>query len=172
MSHLLFLTNRLKAQASRDWLTNSQKKVLFELKKNWRFPGKLNLCGPPGCGKTFLGWTFCRQTNETDFFSHAQGFSATSKQTKNIVLDNIPSEENAFRRLLAVLQLRQVRRALLISTRPIPLNLPKLILPAPTTEDIAKIFDNFSYLALETLSDNPVNTPTKANLWDIIYSIL
>jgi len=53
MSKLLYLTNRLKTQATLNMFSPSQQIAYNAIEKSWRFPERVNLCGTQGCGKTF-----------------------------------------------------------------------------------------------------------------------
>ena len=167
MSKLLHLTNRLKAQASPEMLTPSQSVALVDLEKRWQFPDRVNLCGPAGAGKTFLGWVLTRQY-EARFFASPHALKQEQElYPRQIIVDNAPSEEKNLRHLLAELQLRQVRNAVLISQNPNNLGLPIVTLPSPTQKDIAKIYENLNRLHFHSLE-----SLDKENFWNIIYSVL
>ncbi len=55
VNRMLSLVNRIKAEASRGFLTSNQLAALEEIERLWRFPERVNLWGPPGCGKRVLG---------------------------------------------------------------------------------------------------------------------
>lgn len=183
MSRLLQLINRLKAEAAETMLTPSQRLVLTELEKRWQFPDRLNLCGPPGSGKTFLGWVMARQS-QASFYASPRAFEqAQPPYPAGIIIDNAPSEEKEVRRLLSKLQLHQVRRTLFITSSPIRLGWPIMELPLPTAEDIAVICENCSRLQFHpsvSLSKEPHSISSTLNendkdatsYWHIIYSVL
>jgi hypothetical protein len=184
VSKLLFLTNRLKAEASERMLTPSQRLALAELEKRWQFPDRLNLCGPPGSGKTFLGWVMARHLQQTSFYASPRVFEqAQPPYPTDIVIDNAPSEEKEVRRLLSKLQLYQVHRTLLITSSPIRLGWPVIELFLPTAADIAVIHENCSRLQFHPSPSSPNETHSvssapnendkeTANYWHIIYSVL
>jgi hypothetical protein len=167
MSKLLHLINRLKAQANPDMLTASQYQAFIQLNKQWHFPDKINLCGPQGSGKTFLGWVIARYYS-ANFYASPQTFEQDLPlYTPDIIIDNAPTEEKQTRRMLSEMQLRQVRRALLITNRPITLGFQVISLSLPTEADIVKVYANLNLLQFQTLQ--PVNDN---NFWNIIYSAL
>lgn len=184
MSRLLQLINRLKAQATETMLTPSQRLVLIELEKRWQFPDRLNLWGPPGSGKTFLGWVTARHLPQASFYASPRAFEqAQPPYSTGIIIDNAPSEEKEVRRLLSKLQLHQVRQTLLITSNPIRLGWPVIELTLPTTADIAVIHENCSRLQFHPSSSLPKkphsgssipseNDKEAANYWHIIYSVL
>ncbi len=167
MSKLLQLTNRLKAQASWNILTPGQRTILTELEKRWRFPDRINLCGPQGSGKTFLAWVMARQHEAHFYASPGMLDRDEPPYPTQIIIDNAPSEEKKLRRLLAELQLRQVCKVLLITRSAIRLGLPVITLPPPAEADITAIYENCSKLQFYCLG--PIK---KGNFWNVIHSLL
>ena len=117
MSRLLSLLNRLKAEAREELLTGSQLAALSSLEKMWVFPERVNLWGPPGSGKTFLGWVIVKRTSPVVLYTSPQVFMQNMIVDHNAlyVIDNASSELNSLRRLLAELQLRNIRASLIIT---------------------------------------------------------
>jgi hypothetical protein len=173
MSRLLHLINRLKAQASWTMLTASQQRAFDELEKRWIFPDRLNLCGSPGSGKTFLGWVLSRQYQAHFYSSPKTLYRDQPSYPLNIIVDNAPSEEKKLRHLLSELQLRQVRRVLFITQKPIRLGLPIIELSTPTPADITTVYENCGKIQFYS-SDPLANKSDKetVNFWNIIYSVL
>ncbi len=171
MSRLLDLINRLKAQASWTMLTASQQITFAELEKRWQFPDRLNLCGPQGSGKTFVGWAMARQ-HQVHFYASPRLLEHDQPPyPTDIIIDNAPSEEKNLRRLLAELQLRQVHKVLFITSNPIHLGLPVSTLALPTKTDIATVYENCSRLQFYPSSLSK-GDEEKINFWDVIYSVL
>lgn len=180
MSVLLHLLNRLKAQASWNMLTPSQRAAFSEFEKYWQFPERINLCGPPGSGKTFLGWVIGRQYGTSSYASPGALERDQSQFLAQVIIDNAPSEDKKLRRLLAELQLRQVRNLLLITQSPIHLGLPVIALPNPTEADIATAFENCNRLQLftsqfpnnDSFPQSPDRLKAGDSLWKVIHSVL
>ncbi len=162
-SRMLILLNRLKAEARPDWLTDSQNAALAKIERLWRFPERANLYGPPGSGKTLLGWTVARALGAS-FYSSPRVYYAQSPQGQaRVVIDNAPDDVLALRRLLAELQLNDTRSALVITSQLNRLGLPTVTLPAPTRQDVDVVYRNLSLLDFYAL--NPTHV---ANLWVVI----
>lgn len=171
MSRLLHLINRLKAQASWTMLTASQRSAFDELENRWIFPDRLNLYGPHGSGKTFLGWVLSRQHQAHFYSSPKTLYRDQPPYPINIIVDNAPSEEKNLRQLLSELQLRQARRVLLITQKPVRLGLPIIELPTPTPADIATVYESCG--KLQFYPSNPLTDNNEiVNFWNIIYSVL
>jgi hypothetical protein len=168
MSQLLALQNRLKIQARADRLTNPQRRIYDAIVAAWRYPGRLNLYGAPGAGKTFLGWCLAYE-QDVQFIAGPELLAGMDLPTLSqpLIVDNVAVDAYALRHLLATLDLAQIRTALLISRSPNPDLLPGLELPASTATDIAIVRRNLS-----DVEHYPVTTTESANLWNIIHSTL
>jgi hypothetical protein len=164
---MLSLLNRIKAEASRDLLTSNQLTAFREIERLWRFPERVDLCGPPGSGKTMVGWVIGRSLHATVYPSPGAFRERSQYGEHRVIVDNVPYEQHALRTVLAEMQLKNVRTALLITTQPNRLGLPTVALPMPTTEDIDVLYRNFSLMEHYALS--PLR---EGNLWAIIHSVL
>jgi hypothetical protein len=167
MSRMLALLNRIKAQASRDFLTGGQLAALEEIERLWRFPERVNLWGPPGCGKTMVGWIVGRSLN-ANFYPSPRAFRERSQHSEGrVVVDNTSYDQMALRAMLAEMQLQNIRTALLITRQPNRLGLPTVALRLPTTEDIDVLYRNLSLIEYYALS--PLR---HGGFWNVIHSVL
>ncbi|GAB4528656.1 MAG: hypothetical protein Kow0063_05000 [Anaerolineae bacterium] len=167
MSRMLCLLNRIKAEARRDLLTGNQLIAFEEIKRLWQFPERVNLWGPPGSGKTMVGWVVGRSLHAT-IYSSPDTFRERSQYGEaRVIVDNVPYDQHALRTVLAEMQLKNIRTALLITIQPNRLGLPTVALRPPTTEDIDVLYRNLSLMEHYALS--PLR---EGNFWDIIYSVL
>ena len=167
MSRLLQLLNQLKAEARADALTDGQRAAMVEIHRHWSLPERVNLVGPTGAGKTFLGWALARSLDAAFMASPQALLKVATAPAFPLIVDNSPSDTLELRRLVAKLQLRGVRSALLITSDENRLGLPIVSLGLPTLQDIHVVYHNLSlleYYALEPL--------TEGNLWQVVYSIL
>lgn len=165
MSRLLHLLNQLKAEARADLLTDGQRIAATEIRRHWQLPERINLVGSTGSGKTFLGWAFARSYNGRFLASRQALLRIEVDPAVPLVVDNTPSDTLELRRLIAELQLREVRSALLITRDENRLGLPIVRLGLPTLQDIQIVYHNLSLLEHYALS--PLTT---GNLWQVIYS--
>ena len=164
---MLALLDRIKAQASRDFLTASQLAALEEIERLWRFPERVNLSGPPGCGKTMVGWVVGRSLNASVYPSPRAFRERSQHSERRVVVDNVSYDQTALRAVLAEMQLKNTRTALLITRQPNRLGLPTVALPSPTTEDIDVLYRNLSLMEHYALS--PLRY---GSFWNVIHSVL
>lgn len=167
MSRMLSLLNRIKAEASRNFLTCNQLTAFEEIERLWRFPERVNLWGPPGSGKTMVGWVVGRSLHATAYPSPDTFRERSQYGEARVIVDNVPYDQHALRTVLAEIQLKNIRKALLITTQPNRLGLPTVALPPPTSEDIDVLYRNLSLMEHYALS--PLR---EGNLWAIIHSVL
>lgn len=169
MSQLLILLNRLKAEARLERLTDSQRVAWNDIRQRLRFPERINLYGAAGAGKTFLAWALAHERNAAFFTSPTalarSGF--INEPSRLIIVDNGVSEAGAFRRLLAELQMRNGRSALIITRHPNQIGLPLTHLPPPIPQDITIVYHNLGLLEHYALPPH-----AEGNLWQIIHSTL
>jgi hypothetical protein len=167
VSRMLALLNRIKAEASRNFLTGSQLTALEEIERLWRFPERVNLWGPPGCGKTMVGWVV-GQSLIASAYPSPRAFRERSQHSEHrVVVDNVSYDQTALRAMLAEMQLKNIRTALLITRQPNRLGLPTVALPVPTTEDIDVLYRNLSLMEHYALS--PLR---HGSFWNVIHSVL
>jgi len=166
MSRLLMLQNQLKIRARADKLADHQLRVFHDIAARRQYPQKLNLFGPAGAGKTFLGWALAYELDAA-FCAAPELLEPPPAAGTFVIVDNVDVEAYPFRRLLAALELYNVRSALLISRAPNPGLLPALRLPAPEADDLTVVLHNLSELEFYAL-----NSPESTNLWAIIRATL
>lgn len=167
MSRMLSLLNRIKAEASRDFLTGGQLAALEEIERLWRFPERVNLWGPPGSGKTMVGWVVGRSLRATVYPSPRVFRERSQYGDNRVIVDNVPYDQHSLRAVLAEMQIKNVRTALLITEQPNRLGLPVVALPLPTPEDIDVLYRNLSLMEHYALS--PLR---EGNFWVVIHSVL
>lgn len=169
MSRLLSLLNRLKSEAGQELLTSSQLAALEALEKAWDFPERINLWGSAGSGKTFLGWVVAARTSPSAHHASPDAFINSDWAANDAlhIIDNASSDPNSLRRLIAEMQLRNIRTSLIISTTANTIGLPTVHLPAPTVRDITAV-----YRTLNKLDQYALTPRQDGNLWQIIYSVL
>jgi hypothetical protein len=108
------LNDRIRDHLSPEWLTPSQQAVWAELR---RFDGPphrvVNVFGPPGSGKSFLGWLMRREGYAT------YGYWANPPRPihPRLALDNAATDHAAARDARPLVDQYQVRQVILLSRR-------------------------------------------------------
>lgn len=169
MSQLLAIHNHLKAQAGINRLAGHQRRAYETIVTQWRFPERLNLCGPAGSGKTYLGWVVAELQGARHLADPEQLAKAlvTAEPGEAVVIDNASSDPDILRQFLATLSLYSIRRALIITHSANANILPTVALDAPAAEDLEQVSHNLQDAGYygRTLTQH-------TNLWSIIRSTL
>ena len=88
------LNDRIRDRLSVDWLTTSQKNVWEAIR---RFDGPphrvIDIFGPEGCGKTFMGWLMERE----QYATYALWAQKPAPVLPRLIFDNAPSHRAAER---------------------------------------------------------------------------
>jgi hypothetical protein len=169
MSQLLSIHNHLKAQAGANRLAGHQRRAYETIVSQWRFPARLNLCGPGGSGKTYLGWVVAELQGARYLADPEQlGESLVAVQPgQAVVIDNANSDPYVLRQLLATLGLYNIRRTLIITRTPNANVLPSVILDAPAAEDLEQVRRNLKDAGYHSRA-----LTQHTNLWRIVHSTL
>lgn len=113
-------------------LSPEQKNVLdtIESYKNSR-TRLVNVHGPSGAGKTFLGWTLAC---DYDTWSYRPWVPTSPVEATNIVIDNVAPQRVASRRVRELVNFDDVGLAVALSIEPVPEIHDSIRLPANTNE--------------------------------------
>jgi len=167
MSRLLKLLNNLKTQANVAWLTDAQRDAFASLEQELRFPEKINLYGPGGCGKTFLAWAVSRALS-IPYYPSPQAFEARSQRPQpQAIVDNVSVGERAARQLLAISQSKGTHTLVFITHQPNSLRMYAIGLPPPSPADFDVVYRNLSLLEYYALP--PVR---HGDLWQAVHAVL
>jgi hypothetical protein len=167
MSRLLILQNRLKVRARFDRLADHQARAFEGIVDHWRYPAIVNLYGPAGAGKTFLGWALAHDRDAIHCAAPELFDPVALSPGRPLIVDNVDPDDRPLRRLLAVVQLTGPRPALFISRRPTPGLLPVVALASPDPGDVTTVLHNLSELEHYCLQE-----PTTPDLWAVIHATL
>jgi hypothetical protein len=87
MSALLELLNEIRRTAELSWLTPSQREAFDALASRGRSLSPAVLLGPPGSGKTLIGWLLRRHLS-FGHVGHPESIPLSTEGTRGIVIDN------------------------------------------------------------------------------------
>ena len=76
--------NLIKERADDTWLTHSQRDVYDQILSRWQAADFVNLCGPPGAGKSFIA----RLLAKAHGYSYAHDLADAPPSSANVVLDD------------------------------------------------------------------------------------
>lgn len=166
MSTWLDLLNDIKQQRSADLLTPAQAQGYQQLCQRLTMPDWLNLCGPPGSGKTFLAWQVARAVGATYLPLPAQ-LDALDHPSPVLIVDNAPHQEHKLRNLLARCDLLNIPTVLLITRPRAMLPMPTVELSPPTQDDIMRVGAFVSRLGYFFQAGQ---LPPQPNFWDVLLA--
>lgn len=87
----------------------------MSLRKTLRIPGVVNLFGPVGVGKTFLGWSLADEIGYV-YLPHIDYLADLQKQEINgLIVDNCASDRESHRDILKQISFQKIRHAVLIT---------------------------------------------------------
>lgn len=118
MSLYVEWVNQIKLRADYDWLTKSQRKAFDNIVGRWPAEVFVCLCGPPGCGKSFIA----RLLVKTQGYLYANYLKDVADGPHQVVIDG--EEYNRLMRPLA--QLLQLKRVVILMRRPPQDPMPKV----------------------------------------------
>lgn len=164
MSRYLELHNFIKTHAALGWMTPSQRQALEAIQNLLRSYRVINLYGPRGCGKTFLGW-MCHRESIGIYLPHSSLLQrhASSLSPSCLIIDNAQSNRAAFRNILKEVQIFSVPNLIVISRNPIREEIPAIELHC-TEHDYKRAIHNLS------LDNHQQEVGSQMNLWHIFDS--
>lgn len=123
--------NVIKERATSAWLTAGQRAAYEQLTTRWQGHEFVALCGPPGCGKTFIARLLATEHG----YHYAQEWVAVPHGTAKVVLDG--PEYTRAARLEAIS--REVRRVVIAQER-LPREPAMAVVTIALTEQDARQF--------------------------------
>ena len=141
MSALLELLNEVRRSARVEWLTPAQREAYDALMARARAYSPAVLVGPPGSGKTLIGW-LVRQRLGFGHVAHPLRLPVAEGTARGIVIDNADLAQIGARALLGRAELRGWATAVMLARTINPEGLPVVRLPAPSAVEIAGCLAN------------------------------
>ena len=118
MSLYIEWLNQIKLKADYDWLTENQGRAFNDIVERWPAEVFLCLCGPPGCGKSFIARLLVRIRG----YVYTSELRTLEEGPKLIVVDG--EEYNRLMRPRA--QMLDLRRVVILMRRPPRDPMPKI----------------------------------------------
>ncbi|WP_048108640.1 hypothetical protein [Methanosarcina barkeri] len=155
--NFISIHNKIKGSVSEDWLTDSQKNILTNILDN-KIHDLINVYGPDGVGKTFLGWAL-QKRNYATYFSDIEN---VIEGCHIAVIDNGNSSFEEYKTILKIMELKRIKRVIYLSRNKLDAKVYSLNL-ALTATDIEKVVKNINSVGLN-IYDLDCD-----NLWVLIF---
>lgn len=165
MSALVRLLNDVRTQATVDWLTPGQREAYEFVRARILTFSPTLLIGPPGRGKTLIGWLLRSEVGVAHATDLA-GIPTAGAVPCALVIDNADLSGRSAREVLAQAHLRGWTSAALLA-RWMPSNgIPAVHVPSPTAEDVRTCLAN-----LQVPHGGNIVVDS-GNLWLVLRSLL
>ena len=151
--------NNIKSNIDALTLTTSQATCLRQIEDRLGYPGVVNLFGLHGVGKTFLGW-FMEKSGGVAYVVHPSLVEKMIFSENSVVfVDNSEPNRIEFRRLLGILESRNLERIIVVTHDPVDDYVMRIELKL-SEEDIRVVLQNLKCLGYLTIDNS------WKNLWD------
>jgi hypothetical protein len=124
--------NKIKTMSTYEWLTDAQRTAYDLILKKWESQPFVCLCGPAGCGKTFVARLLAREHGYV--YSHA--IDSAFEGSEQILVDG----EEYSRIMRDIARLRRLKRVIVLMRRP-----PQDRMPQPKIELTARDVRQFQH---------------------------
>jgi len=159
------LVNEMKRRPPASYLTPTQQRVFDELRDGLRYPNRINLYGPCGSGKTYVGWVIASAVGGV----HVPLPELVEKLEPGhdcVVIDNVPHYEADVRRTLARADLIGASSVVLVSQAPVTVTMRRVELPLPTPEEVDQVLQTYWRLGYYQQHE----LPEQPNFWQILLA--
>lgn len=117
MSVYIQWINLIKEKSTEQWLTEGQRKVYDKIVSEWLGAPFVNLCGAPGCGKSFVARLLAKDKG----YVYTHDLQTAQHGAKNVVIDN--AEYTRLMRPIA--QFLNLGRVIVVTRRPVSDPMPR-----------------------------------------------
>jgi len=117
MSLYVHWLNVIKERSTSAWLTDGQRTAYDKLLKQWRASPFVNLCGPPGCGKSFLARILVKEHG----YIYVHDLEDAPEGSADVIVDDAEYD----RQMRGVAMLRRLGRVVLITRQPVRDPMPR-----------------------------------------------
>jgi hypothetical protein len=160
VSQYIRILNMIRKNTARLSLTKSQADCRIAILERLEYPGIVNLFGPHGSGKTFLGWCLANE-ERTRYIVEPSQIVAVERATHIVVIDNAGHHRSDYRRILGDLESARINRAVVVTLERIEDSVQAFELHC-TPEDIHTACDNMTQLG------HPIEADLPVDLWDML----
>lgn len=142
--------NLIKEKATSDWLTDGQRSAYDRILNQWGASAFINLCGPPGCGKSFVARLLAKEHG----YVYVHDLQSAPCNAENVVVDNAE-----YTRLMrATAQALGIRRVIVVTQNPVRDPMPRAEIQL-VERDVRQFLHNlYTYCGIEFIATDPVGT--------------
>lgn len=160
MSQYIRILNAIKKNIARLSLTKSQADCRFAILERLDYPGVINLYGPHGSGKTFLGWDLANQ-GQVVYVVEPMQLEPHEQPTSIFIIDNAGHRRNDYRCILGDLERARINKAVIVTLERIEDSVQAFELRC-TPDDMQIAYANLTQLGY------PLETESLVDLWDML----
>ncbi len=150
MSLYIHWMNLIKEKATSDWLTDGQRAAYDPIVSRWATSAFINLCGPQGCGKSFVARLLAKEHG----YTYTHDLQSAPPNTGNVVVD-----DGGYVRLMrATAQVLGIGRVIVVTQIPVKDPMPRAEIRL-TERDVRQFLHNlYTHCGIEFVASNPVGT--------------
>jgi len=142
--------NLIKEKATSAWLTESQRAVYEQIINQWATARFINLCGPPGCGKSFLARILASEQG----YVYTHDLQTAPQGTANVIVDDAKYS----RLMRATAQILGLGRVILVTETPVKDPMPRAEIRL-TEKDVRQFLHNlYTHCGIQFTASDPGGT--------------
>lgn len=142
--------NLIKERATPDWLTDSQRVAYEKILRQWHGAPFVNLCGPAGCGKSFVARILVKEQD----YIYTHDLQTAPQGAANVILDD--AEYTRLMRPTA--QLLNLGRVILVTRTPVHDPMPRADIRL-VERDVGQFLHNlYTHCGISFVASDPKGT--------------
>jgi len=142
--------NLIKEKATPAWLTDGQRAAYDPIVSQWATSPFINLCGPPGCGKSFVARLLAKEHG----YVYTHDLQSTPPKTENVVVD----DAEYTRLMRATAQVLGIGRVIVVTQTPVRDPMPRAVIQL-TERDVRQFLHNlYAHCGIEFVASSPAGT--------------
>lgn len=142
--------NLIKEKMTAGWLTAAQRAAYDPIVNQWATSAFINLCGPPGCGKSFVARLLAKEHN----YVYTHDLQTAPPNAKNVVVD----DAEYTRLMRATAQILGIGRVIVVTQTPVKDPMPRAAIQL-TERDVRQFLHNlYAHCGIEFVASNPIGT--------------
>lgn len=142
--------NLIKEKATSAWLTDGQRAAYDPIVSQWATSPFINLCGPPGYGKSFVARLLVKEHG----YVYTHDLQSTPPNMENVVVD----DAEYTRLMRATAQVLGIGRVIVVTQTPVKDPMPRATIQL-TERDVRQFLHNlYAHCGIEFVASSPTGT--------------